>query len=97
MMTAYVIGHVKVLDDNLWNQYRQSVPDTFKEFGAEVIIRANKIRCLSGQDISADQIVVISFPNTEHIESWYQSSSYQKLISLRDFAADVQLFSYSGT
>lgn len=96
-MTAYVIGHVKVLDTHLWGQYRQSVPETFKKYGAEVMIRANKMRCLSGQDISSDQVVVIRFENTELIESWYQSESYQQLISLRDRAAEVQLFSYSGS
>jgi len=96
-MTAYVVGHVKVLNSDLWNQYRESVPKTFKPFQAEVIIRGKKIKCLSGKDLSSDQIVIIKFPNQETIDLWYESTAYQDLICLRDDAADVQLFLYTNT
>lgn len=95
-MAAYVIGHVKVLDSNLWANYRQLVPDTFKAYGAEVMIRASKNRCLAGTDMTTNQVVVIQFPNSEMIDLWYQSKSYQDLIDLRDRAAEVHLFSFSA-
>lgn len=92
-MTAYVIGHLNVLDEAKWQEYREQVPDTLKPWSAQVVLRGNHGETLAGNFDYSDT-VVIKFPDRETIQSWYDSAAYQALIPVREAAAEMVLMIY---
>ena len=95
MSTAYVIGHITVLDAEKWAEYRTQVPATLAPWGAELVLRGNRVAILAGEHSHAD-VVVIRFPSQEAINGWHSSAAYQALIPLRQEAAEVVLLSYAA-
>jgi len=92
MSIAYVIGHLTVKDAEKWAEYRSQVPATLKPWGAELVLRGQRVAVLAGEHSHAD-IVVIRFPDRQAINDWHSSAAYQALITLRQEAADVVLLS----
>lgn len=93
-MSACVIGHIRVKDDEKWAQYRAQVPATLAPWGAELLFRGKLAAQLSGEHAHTDT-VVIRFPDLAAIDSWYASSAYQALIPLRQQAADLTLTAFT--
>ena len=89
-MSACVIGHITVKDEDKWAQYRAQVPATLAPWGAELLFRGQRAAVLSGDHAHTDT-VVIRFPDTAAVDGWYQSAAYQALIPLRQQAADLDL------
>ena len=94
-MSACVIGHITVKDENKWAQYRAQVPATLAPWDAELLFRGQADKILSGPHPHTDT-VVIRFPDTAAVDAWYQSAAYQALIPLRMEAADLVLISYAA-
>ncbi|MCW8884985.1 MAG: DUF1330 domain-containing protein [Motiliproteus sp.] len=92
---AYVIGHITVKDVDKWAQYRSRIPATLEPWGAELVFRGLRHSVLGGNH-RHNNSVVISFPDADAIEDWFNSSGYQELIPLRMEAADVDLISYTA-
>jgi uncharacterized protein (DUF1330 family) len=92
-MTAYVIGQITIKDPIKWQQYRDQVPATLSPWKAELVFRGVKSSVLAGQHRHTDT-VVLRFPDQAAVTGWYASRAYQKLIPLREEAADVDLISY---
>ena len=93
-MSACVIGHITVKDEDKWAQYRAQVPATLAPWGAELLFRGQRAAVLSGDHAHTDT-VVIRFPDTAAVDGWYQSAAYQALIPLRQQAADLDLVVFS--
>lgn len=93
-MSACVIGHITVKDEEKWVQYRAQVPATLAPWGAELLFRGQKATLLAGNLGHADT-VVIRFPDLAAVDGWYQSAAYQALIPLRQQAADLDLVAFS--
>lgn len=92
--SAYVIGHITVLNPALWDEYRNQVPGTLAGTGGELVFRGATARVLGGEH-SHEQTVVIRFPSLNAAHAWFDSAAYQALIPLRMRAAKVDLISYS--
>ena len=95
MSDAYVIGHITVKDPEKWVEYRDQVPATLKPWGAELVLRGKLASVLAGEHAHTNT-VVIRFPDSETINSWYSSPAYQTLIPLRKMAAEITLLSYEA-
>ena len=93
MNKAYVIGHVSVIDDEKWAQYRAAVPSTLAPWGGELVLRGKIEKVLAGNH-EHQYTVVIAFPNTSALNNWYESNAYQALIPLRESAAKIDLLSF---
>lgn len=93
MKKAYVIGHVSVIDDEKWAQYRAAVPATLAPWGGELVLRGKLGKILAGQH-DHQSTVVIAFPNENAVNNWYESSAYQSIIPLRESAAKIDLLSF---
>ena len=89
-MSACVIGHITVRDEEKWAQYRAQVPATLAPWGAELLLRGQRAAVLSGEHAHTDT-VVIRFPDVAAVDGWYNSPAYQALIPLRRQAADLDL------
>ena len=93
-MSACVIGHISVKDEEKWAQYRTQVPATLAPWGAELLFRGQLANVLAGQHRHTDT-VVIRFPDRASVDGWYQSAAYQALIPLRQQAADLDLLTFT--
>ena len=93
-MSACVIGHITVKDEEKWAQYRAQVPATLAPWGAELLFRGKVDSVLAGSHRHTDT-VVIRFPDVGTVDAWYESATYQALIPLRQQAADLDLVAFS--
>jgi uncharacterized protein (DUF1330 family) len=85
-MEAYVIVDSKIKDHEKLAQYKKLAPDTVKKFGGEFIAKG-ETNNLNSVDHYPNK-AIIKFPSKEIALSWYESSEYQSLISIRDEAME---------
>lgn len=95
MSTAYVVGHISIINTEKWAEYRAQVPDTLAPWGAELVLRGQQARVLAGTHPHSD-IVVIRFPDLAAAQGWHASPAYQALVPLRQQAAVVDLITYEA-
>ncbi|QIT56147.1 DUF1330 domain-containing protein [Aquisalimonas sp. 2447] len=94
-MSAYVIGHVTVRDQEAWAAYRARVPDTLAPWFGELLFRGHLAEVLAG-DHPHRAVVALKFPTAREARGWHDSAAYQALLPLRDRAADVTLLRFDG-
>jgi len=94
-MAAYLVGHIKVKDQDLWQVYTTGVQKSLVPFTAEVVFRGQRAAILAGEH-SFDQCVVIKFESQAALQEWYNSEAYQGLIPTREQAADVVIISFES-
>ncbi len=92
-MAAYLIGHIRVKDEALWEEYVKGVAESLRPFETQVVFRGRRVLVLAGEH-RCDRAVVIRFRDHGTLEKWFASASYQALIALRDRAADVVIATY---
>jgi len=93
IMSAYLIGHIKVKNETYWQTYLEGVSKSLLPYKAEVVFRGRLFRVLAGKH-SHENTVVIRFPDQDTLQTWYNSEAYQALIPIRDKGADVVIVSY---
>ena len=94
-MTSYLIGHVTVKDDELWQKYIAGVQESLEPYMSSVVFRGSLVSVLAGKH-EHDAVVVIKFHDQSTMDDWYSSEKYQTLIPLRDKAADVTITTYNA-
>ncbi len=94
-MAAYLVGHITVKDDTLWQQYVSGVAESISPFDANVIFRGKLDKVLAGEH-EHELVVVIEFSDLSTLDSWFESDKYQSLIPLRDKAANVVITTYQA-
>jgi uncharacterized protein (DUF1330 family) len=94
-MAAYLVGHITVKDDRLWQKYVAGVQESLAPVDARIVFRGKLVEVLAGQH-GHDLVVVIEFPDQSTLNNWYGSEKYQSLIPLRDKAADVVITTYNA-
>jgi uncharacterized protein (DUF1330 family) len=92
-MAAYLIGQIKVKDEELWQEYVEGVQETLASFEAKIVFRGTLLEVLAGQQ-DKDLVVVIEFADQGVLNDWFTSEKYQSLIPLRDESADVVITTY---
>ena len=92
-MAAYLVGHITVRDEELWQEYVRGVQESLSPFPANIVFRGQLVAVLAGQH-DHDLVVVIEFPDQGVLDAWFSSAQYQSLIPLRDRAASVVITSY---
>lgn len=94
-MAAYLVGHITVKDDELWQHYVSGVQESLLPFDSKIVFRGELVSVLAGKH-DYDRTVVIEFPDQTTLDSWYSSKKYQSLIPIRDEAADITLMTYDS-
>jgi len=94
-MASYLVGHITVKDDELWQKYVSGVQESLLPFDSKVIFRGKLVSVLAGKH-EHDLVVVIEFPDQSMLDNWYSSEKYQALIPLRDRAANVVIATYKA-
>jgi uncharacterized protein (DUF1330 family) len=94
-MASYLVGHITVKDDELWQEYVSGVQKSLLPFNSKVIFRGKLVSVLAGKH-EHDLVVVIEFPDQSTLDNWYYSEKYQALIPIRDKAANVVLTTFEA-
>ncbi|MBW2513349.1 MAG: DUF1330 domain-containing protein [Deltaproteobacteria bacterium] len=94
-MTAYLVGHISIKNDDLWQAYVAGVSESLSPFESKIVFRGRLVSVLAG-DHEHDRVVVIEFPDYSILNDWYHSEKYQSLIPLREEAADVVITTYEA-
>jgi uncharacterized protein (DUF1330 family) len=92
-MTTYVIGQIRVKDQQAWQNYASRVGDVIARYGGTVLFRGRSDSILSGGG-APDLIVAIRFDNAELARRWHDSEDYQALVPIREKGAEVNLVIY---
>ena len=93
-MAAYLVGHITVKDNGLWQKYVSGVQESLSPFESRIIFRGQLDKVLAGHH-DHNLVVVIEFPDTSTLDTWFNSGKYQSLIPLRDKAANVVITTYN--
>ena len=89
-MAAICVGHIRVKDPEVWEQYRSRVGATIAGHGGELLFRGQRRECFAGES-SGDRVVAIRFADLASARRWHGSPEYQALVGLRERGADVTL------
>lgn len=94
-MAAYLVGHITVKDNGLWQEYMAGVKESLAPFDSKVVFRGQLDKVLAGHH-EHNLVVVIEFPDNSTLDTWFNSEKYQSLIPLRDKAADLVITTYKA-
>jgi uncharacterized protein (DUF1330 family) len=92
-MPAYLVGHISVKNDDLWQKYVKGVGESLSPFESRIVFRGKLVSILAGKH-EYDTVVVIEFSDHTALNDWFRSETYQSLIPIRDAAADVVITTY---
>ncbi|MGF7235266.1 MAG: DUF1330 domain-containing protein [Frankia sp.] len=62
-------------------EYLERIDATLAPFGGHFVVHGGEARVLEGDSPGA--LVVIEFPDDDHVERWYASPAYQEILPLR--------------
>jgi uncharacterized protein (DUF1330 family) len=94
-MPAYLIGQIKIKNEDLWQEYVVGVQKSLAPFTAKIVFRGKLLEVLAGHQ-DKDLVVVIEFSDQTVLNDWFTSAKYQSLIPLRDEAASVVITTYQA-
>ena len=94
-MPAVCVGHIRVKDAEVWEQYRSRVGATIEQYGGELLFRGQQERLFSGEMLH-EKVVALQFETLEAANRWHDSPEYQALIPIRERGADVTLVLYQS-
>lgn len=94
-MPAYVIADIEVIDQGLYEQYRQGVPATIAAHGGRYLARGGETDVLEGS-WSPKRCVILEFPDMERFRAWWSSPEYAPLRAIRQRAAKSHLVVTQG-
>jgi uncharacterized protein (DUF1330 family) len=94
-MTAYYIAEIHVHDPERYQSIRDRSNALIRRHLGDVIAADSNFEMLHGES-EANRVVVIAFPTTEALRSWYDDPDYAGLKRIRDQAADVRILLVNG-
>lgn len=95
-MSAFVVGHFEIRDEEGFNSYAERGLKIVAAAGGEFVMGGKLARVLNGEH-DRSTFVLLKFPDQEAVGEWYDSDAYQALIPERNKAADVTFLSYDET
>ncbi len=100
MSAAYYVGLIRVRNAEQWERYVSQVGSTISQYGGRIIFRGAKRLVMAGEDMidtgAHDRVVTLEFADETAAKRWHDSPEYQRLVPIRDSAANVTLILYSG-
>lgn len=94
-MPAYIYANVDVTDPAKYEEYRQQVPAVIAAHGGRYLVRGGAVSVLEGQAAPARQ-VILEFPDMAHLQAFYHSADYQRLVKIRQSASVGHLLAIEG-
>ena len=95
-MAAYFVFQNTVHDDKQYQIYVQAVGPLLARFGGKLVARRATVEVLEGEH---DQrpMSMIEFPDMDAVRAFWHSSEYASVKKLRDGAAQLNIWAFSGS
>ena len=90
-----MIADIEVVDQSLYEKYRQGVPATIAAHGGRYLARGGTTEVLEGS-WSPKRCVILEFPDMERFRAWWSSPEYAPLRAIRQKAAKSHLVVTQG-
>jgi uncharacterized protein (DUF1330 family) len=94
-MAAYIYGNIEITQPELYEEYRREVPALIAAHGGRYLVRGGAVSVLEGSGVPQRQ-VILEFPDMAHLQAFYHSPEYQRLVAIRQRAASGTLFAIEG-
>ena len=94
-MPAYIYANVEVTDPAAYETYRRDVPALIAAHGGRYLVRGGAVTVLEGNATPQRQ-VILEFPDMAHLQAFYRSPDYQRLIKIRQGASTGTLLAIEG-
>lgn len=85
---AFFIFDSKITNKEILTPYLEKVEASYKAFGGKLIVRGGELKVFEGAAPQGN-IVILQFDNMEKAKAWYESDSYQAIISYRHAGAQA--------
>lgn len=94
-MAAYIYANVQVTDPDAYRSYSAEVGAQVAAHGGRFLVRGGAVTVLEGAGVPQRQ-VILEFPDMAHLQAFYRSPDYQRLIAIRQGASIGTLFAIEG-
>jgi uncharacterized protein (DUF1330 family) len=94
-MPAYIYANVEITDPVAYEAYRAEVPAVIAAHGGRYLVRGGATMVLEGAGTPQRQ-VILEFPDMAHLQAFYHSPQYQRLVGLRQAASVGTLLAIEG-
>ena len=81
-MTTYMIGTLSVKDWDWYREYRAITEPLIAEYGGTYLVKGGAPAALEGE-APCDALVVVSFPDRDTLQKWYDDDRYSPARKLR--------------
>ena len=94
-MAAYIHANLEITDPVVHDDYRRQVPAVVAAHGGSFLVRGGATTVLEGE-ASPKRQVILEFPDMAHLQAFYSSPEYQRLIAIRQSASKGVLLAIEG-
>lgn len=95
-MPAYMISHVKVTDQQKFQDYIAQTRAIASTFGGKPVAIGTNPKMLSGESDGHMMVFVIEFDSMDVLDTWHESDEYQAIIPLREEGSDQHMVAYES-
>lgn len=94
-MAAYLVAQLEVHDPAMFQRYREAVTPLIDRFGGRYRARGGELEVLEGA-WPLPRLVIIEFQSRDAARLFYDSPEYQKILPLRQEAAEGNVVLVEG-
>lgn len=95
-MPAYVISEVRMLDRDLFGNYRDLAAASIEKYDGHYLVRSGALELIEGQRDQDKQFVIVEFPTMARAREWYHSPEYAEALKYRYGALERTLVFAEG-
>ncbi len=94
-MKAYAVAHMyKVRMGADIVTYLERIDATLTPFGGRFLIHGDPVEAIEGD--WPGHLIVIEFPDRDHVRAWYDSQAYQAILRLRTDSSESDVVFVDG-
>ena len=94
-MPAYLVVQINVTDPEKFARYREAVPGVVAASGGRYLARGGAVEVLEGSH-DGRRLVLFEFDSMEAIRRFWHSREYAEVKTLRENAADIDVWAVPG-
>ncbi|WP_296746363.1 DUF1330 domain-containing protein [Mesorhizobium sp.] len=94
-MTAYAVAHMRHATPGPWMaDYLGRIDATLTPFGGRFVVHGGAVEVVEND--WPGHLIVIEFPDRQHVRGWYDSPAYQAILKLRTDNSDSDVIFVDG-
>ena len=94
-MTAYAVAHMRHATPGPWmGDYLGRIDATLAPFGGRFVVHGGAVEVVEND--WPGHLIVIEFPDRQHVRGWYESPAYQAILKLRTDNSDSDVIFVDG-